>query len=53
MCKTPIQWVPGTIYPGVKRPGLEAEHSPSSSTEVKNDRTVLPQPICLHGVVLN
>jgi hypothetical protein len=33
----PIQWVPGALSPGVKRPGREADHS----------------PICLHGVVLN
>jgi hypothetical protein len=32
----PIQWVPGVLYPGVNRPGREADHSPPSSTEVKN-----------------
>jgi hypothetical protein len=26
-----IQWVPGEISPGVKRPGREADHSPPSS----------------------
>jgi hypothetical protein len=31
----PIQWVPGTVSLGVKRPRREAEHSPPSSTEVK------------------
>jgi hypothetical protein len=31
-----IQWVPGTISLGVKRPGREADHSPPSSAEVKN-----------------
>jgi hypothetical protein len=31
----PIQWVPGTLFPGVKRPGLEADHSPPASAEVK------------------
>jgi len=25
----PIQWVPGAPSPGVKRPGREADHSPS------------------------
>jgi hypothetical protein len=32
----PIQWVPGALSLGVKRPGREAEHSPPSSAEVKN-----------------
>jgi hypothetical protein len=31
----PIQWVPETLYLGVKWPGHEADHSPSSNTEVK------------------
>jgi hypothetical protein len=32
----PIQWVPGVISLGVKRPGRKADHSPPSSAEVKN-----------------
>jgi hypothetical protein len=31
----PIQWVPGALYLGVKRPGREPEYSPPSSAEVK------------------
>jgi hypothetical protein len=31
----PHQWVPGCSFPGVKRPGREADHSPPSSAEVK------------------
>jgi hypothetical protein len=31
----PIQWVPGDLSLGVKRPGREADHSPPSSAEVK------------------
>jgi hypothetical protein len=31
----PIQWVPGALAPGVKRPGREVDHSPSTSAEVK------------------
>jgi hypothetical protein len=31
----PIQWVPGALSLGVKRPGREADHSPISSAEVK------------------
>jgi hypothetical protein len=30
-----IQWVPGALSPGVKRPGHEADHSPPTSVEVK------------------
>jgi hypothetical protein len=32
----PIQWVPGALSPGVKRPGREADHSPPTTAEVKN-----------------
>jgi hypothetical protein len=31
----PIQWVPGALSLGVRRPGREADHSPPSSAEVK------------------
>jgi hypothetical protein len=31
----PIQWVPGALSPGVKRPGREADHPPPTSAEVK------------------
>jgi hypothetical protein len=31
----PIQWVPGALSLGVKRPGREADHLPPSSAEVK------------------
>jgi hypothetical protein len=34
--QSPIQWVPGTLSPSVKRPVREADHLPPSSTEVKN-----------------
>jgi len=30
-----IQWVPGSLTPGVRRPGRKADHSPPSSAEVK------------------
>jgi hypothetical protein len=32
----PIQWVPRALFLRVKRPGREADHSPSSNAEVKN-----------------
>jgi hypothetical protein len=31
----PIQRVPGTLFPGVKRQGREADSSPPTSAEVK------------------
>jgi hypothetical protein len=41
-------------FPGGKRPGREADHSPPSSAEVKNvwSYTSTP-PVRLHGVVLS
>jgi hypothetical protein len=34
----PIQWVPGVLSPGGKaRLGRDADHSPPSSVEVKNE----------------
>jgi hypothetical protein len=32
----PIQWVPGALSAGVKRPGRKADHSSPASAEVKN-----------------
>jgi hypothetical protein len=50
----PIQWVPGALSLGVKRPGREADHSPPSSAEVKNAWSYTSTlPIRLHGVVLS
>jgi hypothetical protein len=34
LTQPPIQWVPGALSLGVKRPVREADHSPPSSTEV-------------------
>jgi hypothetical protein len=40
-----IQWVPGALYPGAKRPGREeTDYSPSSSAEVKNGGAIPPLP---------
>jgi hypothetical protein len=50
----PIQWVPGALSLGVKRPVREADHSPTSNAEVKNawSYTSIP-PVRLHGAVLS
>jgi hypothetical protein len=46
-----IQWVPGALSLGVKRPGREADHSPPSSAEIKECvELYLHSPIRLHGV---
>jgi hypothetical protein len=40
-----IQWVPGALSVGVKRPGREADHSrPPSNAEVKNAWRYTPFP---------
>jgi hypothetical protein len=45
----PMQWGPGSLSFGAKRPGRESDHSPPSSAEVKNvwSYTSTPQ-ICFH-----
>jgi hypothetical protein len=40
----PIQWVPVAHSLGIKQPGSEADHSPSSSVEVKNIGAIPPIP---------
>jgi len=49
-----IQWVTEAIFPGVKRQGSEADHSPPPSTEAKNAWSYTStQPTRLHGLVLS
>jgi hypothetical protein len=50
----PVQWVPGALSLGLKRPGLEDDHLPPSSAEVKIARSYTSTPsVRLHGVVLS
>jgi hypothetical protein len=49
----PIEWVPGTVSSGVKRPGREADHSAPASAEVKKMWIYTSTPVRIHGVVLN
>jgi hypothetical protein len=51
--QAPIQWVPWTLSPGVKRPRHETDHLPPPSAEVKNGGAINHFLILLHGVVLN
>jgi hypothetical protein len=47
-----MQWVPRTCSLGIKWPGSEADHSLSSSAEIKNAYSYTSTaPIRLHGVV--
>jgi hypothetical protein len=39
-----IQWVPRGSFPGVRRPGLEADHSSPNIAEVNNGGAMLPLP---------
>jgi hypothetical protein len=49
----PIQWVPGALSLGAKRPGREADHSSQFSAEFKNAwRDTSSPAILLHGAVL-
>jgi hypothetical protein len=49
-----IQWVPGALSLGVKRPESEADHLSLSSAEVKNAWSyTFTFPVRLHGVVLS
>jgi hypothetical protein len=43
----------GESFPAIKRQGCEADHSPPSSSEVKNCGAVPPFLVHLHGMVLN
>jgi hypothetical protein len=40
----PIKWIAGPVFPGVKRSGREADHSPPSNAEVKNDGAIPQLP---------
>jgi hypothetical protein len=52
--QSPIQWVAGALLLGVRRPGLETDHSPPSSAEVKDARSYASIPaIRLHDVVFS
>jgi hypothetical protein len=50
----PIQWVPGALSLGVKRPGRDDDHSSPSSVEVRNVWSYnSTPPMRLHDVVLS
>jgi hypothetical protein len=42
LIQPPIQWIPGAVSPGLKRPGREANHIPPPSAEVKNAGIIPP-----------
>jgi hypothetical protein len=43
--QAPIQWVPGALSPGVKRPGREADQSPPTSAEVNKNGSTRVHPL--------
>jgi hypothetical protein len=50
----PIQWIPGALSLGIKRPVREADHSSPSSAEVKNAwSSTSTHLVRHHGVVLS
>jgi hypothetical protein len=50
----PIQGLTGALSLGVKRPGLQVDHSPPSSAEIKNAWSYTStHPIHLRGGVLS
>jgi hypothetical protein len=50
----PNQWVLGCLTLGVNQLALEADHSSTSSAEVKNARSYTSaHSVYLHGMVLN
>jgi hypothetical protein len=42
--QAPIQWVSAALSVGVKRPGREVDHSPTSNAEVKNVWSYISTP---------
>jgi hypothetical protein len=51
--RIPIIWELGAVPSGIKRQGLEADHLPSSSVEIKNAGIIFYFAIRLHAVVIN
>jgi hypothetical protein len=49
---SPIQWVPGAIFPWIKVPEHEADHSHFLVPRSRMNGAVPPPPIHVHGVVL-
>jgi hypothetical protein len=43
-----VQWVPGALSPGVKQPGLEADHSPPTSAGVKKTWIYTSTPLYVY-----
>jgi hypothetical protein len=44
LTQPPIQWAPGALSAGVKRPGREPGHSTPSGAEVKKERSYTTNP---------
>jgi hypothetical protein len=44
LTQPPIQWVLVAVFPEIKQPRREADHSPPSSAEAKNGGVIPPFP---------
>jgi hypothetical protein len=42
----PVQWIPGVLSPGVKRPGRDADHSPHLVPRLSRNRSYTSSPPC-------
>jgi hypothetical protein len=49
----PVQWVPRTVFTGMRWTGHKADHMTISGTQVKNGGAIPPLPISPHGKLLN
>jgi hypothetical protein len=43
--RSPTQWVPGALSPGIKRRRREADHPPTSSARLRTRGTLPPFPL--------
>jgi hypothetical protein len=50
----PVKWALGVLYQGIKWPGCEVNHSPSSGDKVKREWSYKPAPpVCFQGMKRN
>jgi hypothetical protein len=49
----PIQWIPGALSLGIKRPGRETDNSRPSNAGIRIRAAIPPPPINLYGVEIN
>jgi hypothetical protein len=50
---SPLRWVQGAVFSGVKWQRRETDHIPPPGSEVMNGSATSPPPIRLHDMLLN